>query len=77
MDLKPYIRPILKWWWMLVLAGLIAGASSLVITMRQPPIYQAHTTLMIGQTINDPNPAQNLRRVTRLPVPPPARCHPE
>jgi capsular exopolysaccharide synthesis family protein len=60
MDLKPYIRPILKWWWMLVLAGLLAGASSLFFSLRQPPIYQAHTTLMIGQTINDPNPAQNL-----------------
>lgn len=60
MDLRPYIRPILKWWWMLALAGLIAGMSSLIISLRQPPTYQAHTTLMIGQTINDPNPAQNL-----------------
>jgi capsular exopolysaccharide synthesis family protein len=59
MDLKPYIQPILKWWWMLVAAGLVAGVSSFVISLGEPPVYQAHTTLMIGQTINDPNPAQN------------------
>lgn len=59
MNLKPYIQPILKWWWMLVAAGLVAGVSSYLIARRQPPIYQAHTTLMIGQTINDPNPVQN------------------
>jgi capsular exopolysaccharide synthesis family protein len=57
-DLKPYIQPLLKWWWMLVAAGLVAGISSFMITLSQPPIYQAHTTLMVGQTINDPNPAQ-------------------
>jgi len=57
-DLKPYIQPLLKWWWMLVAAGLVAGISSFIITLSQPPIYQAHTTLMVGQTINDPNPAQ-------------------
>jgi len=43
---------------MLVAAGLVAGISSFIITLSQPPIYQAHTTLMVGQTINDPNPAQ-------------------
>lgn len=59
MNLRPYIQPILKWWWMLVAAGLVAGVSSFIISLRQPPIYQAHATLMIGQTINDPNPAQN------------------
>lgn len=58
MNIKDYFQPILKWWWMLAVACVLASVSSYIITKRQPPIYQAHTTLMVGQTINDPNPAQ-------------------
>lgn len=58
MDLKSYFQPLMKWWWMLAAACLLAAISSFIITSRQPPIYQAHTTLMVGQSINDPNPVQ-------------------
>ncbi len=56
MDLKPYITPLLRWWWLLVLATLVAAGSSFLVVRRQPPIYQAHATLMIGRMIQDPNP---------------------
>lgn len=56
MDLNKYILPIRRWWWLLVVATLIAGVSSYLATLRQPPIYQTMTTLMIGQIIADPNP---------------------
>jgi len=39
-----------------VAATLIAAVSSYLATLRQPPIYQTLTTLMIGQVITDPNP---------------------
>lgn len=56
MEFKQYILPLKRWWWLLVAATLIAGVSSYLATLRQPPIYQTLTTLMIGQVITDPNP---------------------
>jgi capsular exopolysaccharide synthesis family protein len=56
MELKTYINPLLKWWWFIILASAFAGASSYVAVRNQPPTYQARTALMIGRTIDDPNP---------------------
>lgn len=56
MELKRYLLPLRRWWWLLVGATLIAAVSSFFATLRQPPIYQALTTLMIGQVITNPNP---------------------
>jgi succinoglycan biosynthesis transport protein ExoP len=56
MELKQYILPLKRWWWLLVAATMIAAVSSYLATLRQPPIYQTLTTLMIGQVITDPNP---------------------
>ena len=59
MELNKYIFPLRKWWWLLVASTLIAAIFSSVSTLRQPAIYEARTTLMLGTTINDPNPASN------------------
>lgn len=56
MELKKYIIPLRRWWWLLVAATMLAAVSSYLATLRQPPIYQTLTTLMIGQAITDPNP---------------------
>ncbi|MEW6179809.1 MAG: polysaccharide biosynthesis tyrosine autokinase [Chloroflexota bacterium] len=57
MDLKTYYAPLLKWWWMILAAGLIAAAASFVITLGQPAMYQSRTTLIIGQSLTNPNPS--------------------
>src|SRR5512138_1337644 len=59
MELNKYIFPLRKWWWLVTASTLIAAFFSFLSTQRQPAIYQAHTTLMIGMTINDPNPSSN------------------
>lgn len=59
MKLNKYIFPLRKWWWLLVGSTLIAVIFSSVSVLRQPTIYQARTTLMIGTTINNPNPSTN------------------
>lgn len=59
MNLNKYIFPLRKWWWLLVGSTLIAAIFSSVSVLRQPTIYQARTTLMIGTTINNPNPSTN------------------
>lgn len=56
MELKRYFLPLKRWWWLLVAATIVAALSSFLATIRQDPIYQSITTLMIGQVITDPNP---------------------
>jgi len=59
MELNKYVFPLRRWWWLLVASTLIAAIFSFLSILRQPTIYQARTTLMIGTTINDPNPGNN------------------
>lgn len=59
MDLNKYIFPLRKWWWLVVASTLIAAIFSSLSVLRQPKVYQARTTLMIGGTINNPNPTGN------------------
>ena len=59
MELNKYIFPLRKWFWLLVASTLIATIFSSLSTLRQPAIYQARTTLMIGTTITNPNPSSN------------------
>lgn len=57
MELKQYLYPLRRWWWLLLIATVLAALSSYLATLRQPPIFKAITTLMIGQAIMDPNPS--------------------
>lgn len=59
MDLSAYIKPLLRWWWLIVAATLLAGIASFLATLRQPPFYQAKTTLLVGRSIANPNPSQS------------------
>ena len=59
MDLSQYINPLLKWWWLLLLSMGVAAVSSFLAVLNQPNTFQAHTTLMIGSFIQDPNPNSN------------------
>ncbi len=56
MELYEYIKPLRKWWWLLIIAPLVAGVSSYVATQQELPIFESRTTLLIGRTIDDPNP---------------------
>ena len=56
MELRDYILPLRKWWWLIVAATLVATVSSFLATRQQPPIYQTRTTVIIGNSMNNPNP---------------------
>ncbi len=58
-EIREYLRPLIKWWWLLAAATLVAALSSFVYTMLQPAVYEARTTLMVGSTIEDPEPQQH------------------
>jgi len=57
MNLDLYFTPILKWWKLIVIAALIAAISTAIALFSQPSVYEARTTLMIGQSITSPNPS--------------------
>lgn len=48
-DLRQYLALFVRWWWLVALSGILAGAAAFLISARMTPIYQASTTLMINQ----------------------------
>jgi polysaccharide biosynthesis transport protein len=59
MELSVMLSPLRKWWWLLVAATALAALSSYWYVQRQPAVYHASTTLMIGRVFEDPNPSGN------------------
>ena len=59
MEIKELIAPIRRWWWLLIIATAVAAGASYYASLQQPPIYQSRATLMIGRTIDNPNPTSN------------------
>lgn len=56
MDVNAYLRPLIRWWRLVVIVTMLALIASGVSTMFQPDVYVSRTTLVIGTTILDPNP---------------------
>jgi len=79
-ELTRYFIAIRKWWWLIAISTLVAAVSSYVAVSRMPRIYQASTTIMVGQGLQSANPdsqdlyisqqlAQTYREmVTRQPI---------
>jgi capsular exopolysaccharide synthesis family protein len=56
MELRHYISIVWKWIWLIILAAGIAAVSSFLWNSRLPKIYQASTSLLVGQSLANPNP---------------------
>lgn len=59
MDIKPYVGPIIKWWWLILISILIALGTSYYFLRDQQPVYASTSTLLIGRSLSDPNPTGN------------------
>jgi non-specific protein-tyrosine kinase len=57
MELEQYLKPVLKWWWLLAVSAVITAGLSYFVVSREPPIYQSTATLMIGSAFDNPNPS--------------------
>lgn len=55
-DLQTVLRPLRRWWWLILASILLATFASLVYSLRQPAIYHSRATLLVGSTIRDLNP---------------------
>lgn len=47
-ELRELVLVLLKRWWFLLLAALLGGALGYGISLRQTPIYEATTSLLVG-----------------------------
>jgi len=56
MELKQYFTAIKKWWWLVVVSTLLATLSGYFAVSRMPRIYEASTTVMVGQGLETANP---------------------
>jgi len=52
-----WIVPIRRWWWLFVAAGLLAATTSVISLQNIPSTYRATATIIIGQTLDNPNPS--------------------
>ncbi len=50
-ELKQYVSIILKRWWVIVLALIVAVALGYGYTQRQPRVYEATASILVGQSI--------------------------
>lgn len=57
MELKQYIAPLLKWWWLIAIATILAGGASYYAVSQQPLTYEARAKLLIGRFLENPNPS--------------------
>ena len=65
MEIRQYISPLIKWWWLILGSTLVATLASVYAVSRQPDLYQARSAMMLGQAMNNPNPTYNELNMTR------------
>ncbi|MGC9396456.1 MAG: polysaccharide biosynthesis tyrosine autokinase [Anaerolineae bacterium] len=56
MELIEYWNIFKRWWWLMVACVLVSAGSSYIGTRGMPRIYQATTTVVVGQTLQQANP---------------------
>ncbi|MCR4407993.1 MAG: polysaccharide biosynthesis tyrosine autokinase [Anaerolineae bacterium] len=63
-DLRRYLMVIKRWWWLLIIGAIIPAVISYYFTSKQPALYQAKVTLMVGTTLQSSNPDTSLMRTS-------------
>lgn len=55
-ELFRLLRPILRWWWVIVLAVALSSGAAFYISQSETRYYVARATLMIGNTLESQRP---------------------
>ena len=50
-ELRKIIATMLNWWWVIVTATIMGALIGYTVSQWQSPVYEATTTLLIGQSI--------------------------
>jgi len=64
MELRQYFSVIKRWWWLLIVGIIIPMSISYYFLSKQPALYQAGVTLMVGTTLHSANPDPGLMRTS-------------
>jgi capsular exopolysaccharide synthesis family protein len=51
MEIRRYLAILLRWWWLVILLPVVTAALGYGVSQKLPRVYQATTTVMVGQTI--------------------------
>ncbi len=50
-ELRRVLATAIRWWWLLILSTVMAATAGYVISLQQTPVYEATTTVIVGQFI--------------------------
>lgn len=64
-DIKEYLAPLRKWWWMIAITTFVAAVASFFATRQQVPVYRSYTRLAIGSYLESTDVSNNDFTVTR------------
>ena len=56
MPTNTYLRPLIRWWRLIVAITMLAVVASTISSLFQADFYTSTTTLVVGKTFLDPNP---------------------
>ncbi len=56
MEFSQAVATLRRWWWLLALSTLLGMAAGYVAQQRQPDVFSATSTVMVGRAIENPNP---------------------
>ena len=48
-DLRHYLSLLMRWYWLLILAAMLAAVLAFLVSKRMTPVYQASTKLLINE----------------------------
>jgi len=57
MLIKRYFTPVLRYWWLLIIVTVVAGASAFIFSRNLPAVYESSATILIGKVLSSPNPS--------------------
>lgn len=55
-EIRKYLKLVVRWWWLLVVSAVIPMAVSYYFVSQQPDYYQAKATIMVGTSLQNPDP---------------------
>ncbi len=55
-QIRRYWRLLRRWWWLLIISAVLPALVAGFYVSRQPDFYQARATLMVGTSLQNPDP---------------------
>ncbi|MBN1179508.1 MAG: polysaccharide biosynthesis tyrosine autokinase [Anaerolineae bacterium] len=57
-EVREYLLLVKSWWWLLVIGAIIPAFLANYFLSQEPDVYQATATLVVGNTLQNPEPNQ-------------------